>query len=63
MNQHFANRKVRNYREDIMMVASWFQNDPAKFAKAIMTDATTFREFERLVGDLFSLAETIKEEA
>ncbi len=55
-------KKVERFREDVIAVASKMQNDPAAFADALR-DRHTTKEMQRLVGDLFSLAEVIVNDA
>jgi len=51
-------KKQAQIQEDIMWCATQFQNQPDKIARALQ-DKDTRKEFEKLVGDLFSLIAVI----
>ena len=59
MSDAAAKRYVEAFRADLMWCASKLQNDPGRFERALVADHDTYKEFRRLIGDLYSLIEVI----
>ena len=60
-NEKTAAKQVENWREDVMAVAAWLQNEPNNVAAALVKDPGFGEEMNQLTGDLFSLMEAIRE--